>query len=1512
MFGLLSYVSFRSVFLPSSTLISIFLFSVFLSFIPFQHTRAADKKYTIKARADDGGSISPSGDIRVEKGDNQTFAITADPDYAIKDVIVDGNSAGAVSTYTFENVRSNHEIRATFYSTTVTITAEADKGGDIDPSGKVEVDIGSDQTFTMLPDEGRMVKEVKVDDINVGAVSSYTFYNVTEEHKIQVSFTKAFTITPLAGEHGSIEPSDPTVVPEHADLTCTIIPDPGYVVEDVLVDMKSVGPVSSYLFKDIKEDHYIEALFRANLAIQEVTIPNFPMKVGDVITATITAANDAGETYTLVSGSVGGYPLSGLQRISPTSFEASMTIVEGGQNYLASQSIPVSDLIISSGQLQSMAYNSSITQGNDPIDARSPVVTKLEVPSLAVGPGGRVDVTLMADGTGYEAGTGTRINGIPVDSDRVTFTERTSWVYVLSYVVSEEDQEVAPGGLEVTVVLVDPAGNPGNPYSVLEPNELEIYTALPRAVLAGPPEICEGEEVNLDIQLEGRPPWELILDDGTSSTTYSGISSSETSIVVIPTGTTTYKINKVTDINGVENVGSGEVEVTVHRRTEVNIINLSAGYALDSEPVTLEADVAGGVFSGPGVISATATFYPEVAGMTDLPHTIVYTYENEYGCISEDTREVHVLGGEEAFLIPDTVVCSNDDPFTVTVLNLAGNTGTFRLLDSGGGLVPGMEDQGDNSATIDPEILEPGIYEVEFQYDGLDELILRRSFRLESVSLPDILNADLEAICQNSEPLRLQSNLEKVVFEGDGVTWDSEEGFYFNPGEAGAGTISISCTFISGSGCKATSLKEIEILPAPKVNFGMSSACIPDGGELVTFMNLTAGMEEVESWLWDFGDPTSGKENQSSLMEPSHFYQETGQKRITLTATTAGGCSDTYSMDSNIDSKPVADFELISDCLPVGTGVKVINRSLVGSTSIDTLIWRINSEEGSLLEELGTGPMKDTVNLPFPESGKFNIELYAASRGGCYDEISREIQLRPTLQLEKAGYEEAFNGSDGGWTVHSEDQKESWVWGVPDFTGYGQEAGNFAWYTQLPSGQQGYMENSWVMSPCFDLSHLERPLIRMDIMRSFVPVLNGAVIQYRDVLDEGWKTVGADSPGIAWYNSSDIIHKPGGSSTGWGMEEFDPDGDWVGVAHDLEQVAGSPHVTFRVALATNGKEPMGNQGFAFDNLKIGERSKLAVLEHFTDNSDNNSRIADEIIDAVGKEFRRDVIDLQYHMSYYAFDPLYANNPEPTTARIFHYGVPSIPYAVLDGGSLSENRYLLSEMGARSMGEQILLLTLEEPSFDLELAVEWKETGLEARTTVTCNEDRYNNAVQLYLTVIETSVTAYAGANGDVQFRNVVLDMLPTPAGKLLDDQWVKGQSETMTAPWVYQPYVEDVNELAVVAFLQDRSTNQVLQAAVQYKDMTVNVPPRLLRENEFRVYPNPAGQLLYVSLGDGLQVRSRLELIDLGGKVALAVDVPPGTRIQQMDLLPLNKGIFLVRWVKQDALLGVSKLVITR
>ena len=72
--------------------------------------------YTITASAGPNGTISPSGDITVNQGSDKSFTITPDTGYSIDDVLVDGSSVGAVSSYTFTKVTKDHTISATFIS----------------------------------------------------------------------------------------------------------------------------------------------------------------------------------------------------------------------------------------------------------------------------------------------------------------------------------------------------------------------------------------------------------------------------------------------------------------------------------------------------------------------------------------------------------------------------------------------------------------------------------------------------------------------------------------------------------------------------------------------------------------------------------------------------------------------------------------------------------------------------------------------------------------------------------------------------------------------------------------------------------------------------------------------------------------------------------------------------------------------------------------------------------------------------------------------------------------------------------------------------------------------------------------------------------------------------------------------------------------------------------------------------------------------------------------------------
>ncbi|MCP4624587.1 MAG: fibronectin type III domain-containing protein [bacterium] len=86
-----------------------------------------DPTYSITVTAGANGSISPSGTVTVDHGSRKSFSISANQDYQVSAVWVDGSSMGAISSYTFENVTQNHTISASFKVTKeVVVDSDAD------------------------------------------------------------------------------------------------------------------------------------------------------------------------------------------------------------------------------------------------------------------------------------------------------------------------------------------------------------------------------------------------------------------------------------------------------------------------------------------------------------------------------------------------------------------------------------------------------------------------------------------------------------------------------------------------------------------------------------------------------------------------------------------------------------------------------------------------------------------------------------------------------------------------------------------------------------------------------------------------------------------------------------------------------------------------------------------------------------------------------------------------------------------------------------------------------------------------------------------------------------------------------------------------------------------------------------------------------------------------------------------------------------------------------------------
>lgn len=70
----------------------------------------------INASAGSNGTVSPAGAVTVLETGSQTVKITPNAGFMVADVLVDGVSVGAVSSYTFSNITANHSLTASFKS----------------------------------------------------------------------------------------------------------------------------------------------------------------------------------------------------------------------------------------------------------------------------------------------------------------------------------------------------------------------------------------------------------------------------------------------------------------------------------------------------------------------------------------------------------------------------------------------------------------------------------------------------------------------------------------------------------------------------------------------------------------------------------------------------------------------------------------------------------------------------------------------------------------------------------------------------------------------------------------------------------------------------------------------------------------------------------------------------------------------------------------------------------------------------------------------------------------------------------------------------------------------------------------------------------------------------------------------------------------------------------------------------------------------------------------------------
>ena len=223
---------------------------------------------TIHTKSSEGGSIEPSGDVRVKTGESQTFAFLPDEGYVLDSAAVNGRAVAPIDgMYTIYDVAEDAVLEAVFRSKLpddpnppeplvheVAASVEG-AGGSVEPAS-AKVSDGGSLLFTFAPDDGYELDRVLLDgDWDVtDQVKDLTFLltGIVEPHRLTVSFKPAtvepeeryFTVKAEAGEHGTVSPTE-LRVKEGESATFAFAPDEGYEVDQVMVNGHAVENAST-------------------------------------------------------------------------------------------------------------------------------------------------------------------------------------------------------------------------------------------------------------------------------------------------------------------------------------------------------------------------------------------------------------------------------------------------------------------------------------------------------------------------------------------------------------------------------------------------------------------------------------------------------------------------------------------------------------------------------------------------------------------------------------------------------------------------------------------------------------------------------------------------------------------------------------------------------------------------------------------------------------------------------------------------------------------------------------------------------------------------------------------------------------------------------------------------------------------------------------------------------------------------------------------------------------------
>lgn len=309
---------------------------------------------------------------------------------------------------------------------------------------------------------------------------------------------------------------------------------------------------------------------------------------------------------------------------------------------------------------------------------------------------------------------------------------------------------------------------------------------------------------------------------------------------------------------------------------------------------------------------------------------------------------------------------------------------------------------------------------------------------------------------------------------------------------------------------------------------------------------------DTQPWVKLYDFDTSITEGQTTntgslsltnvLLNNSQNFSTSFQVRIGQKDTSAIAMND-YGNGLTIDNFKLYsvknDVQLLGVVNPVklncGLGnsesvtVKIYNSDNLPQKNIQ-VFYRLDNGN-TIAENIDSLGAKDTMNYTFlqpanlAQIGDHSLDVWLVAVGDTYtgNDSVLDYSLRNQPVVSAFPYLENFEQNDGNW--FSQGINNSWEYGEPNGAKIKDAAsGTKAWVTNL-TGSYNNNEESYLYSPCFDVSGLQNPMLSFslstDIENCGDEICDKAYVEYSE---DGikWSKLGSYGNGTNWYNNETV------------------------------------------------------------------------------------------------------------------------------------------------------------------------------------------------------------------------------------------------------------------------------------------------------------------------------------------------------------------------------------------------------